>query len=53
MKVYQLIEALKACDLSKEVYIYVNSNLHNLTIDELSDRVDLNLLEFHLINNYQ
>ena len=48
MKVYELIESLKLCDLSKEVYGYFNSEIHTLDIDcidELSDRVDLNIKE--------
>ena len=46
MKVYELIEVLKLCDLSKEVYGYINNDIHTLgidDIDELSDRVDLNI----------
>jgi hypothetical protein len=48
MKVYELIESLKLCDLSKEVYGYFNNEIHTLDIDcidELSDRVDLNITE--------
>lgn len=46
MKVYELIDALKLCDLSKEVYGYLHNGIHTLSIDdidELSDRVDLNI----------
>lgn len=48
MKVYELIDILKSCDLSKEVYIYLSNEIHSLTfdsIDELSDRVDININE--------
>jgi len=48
MKVYELIDILKNCDLSKEVYSYLNNEIHSLTIDsvdELSDRVDININE--------
>lgn len=48
MKVYELIEALKQCDLSKEVYGFFDQQIHTLDIecvDELSDRVDINIKE--------
>lgn len=46
MKVWELIEALKQVDIGKEVYGYFNNEIHTLDIeclDELSDRVDLNI----------
>ncbi len=45
MRVSQLIKLLQDTDTGKEVYIYNNdSQLYDvLDIDELSDRVDLNL----------
>jgi hypothetical protein len=44
MKVKDLIEQLKECDQEKFVYIYgVDINIFPvITVDELSDRVDLN-----------
>jgi len=46
MKVYELIEALKLCDIGKEVYVFKNSEIEPLNcVDELSDRVDLNIQE--------
>jgi|TARA_R110000868_G_scaffold2001_1_gene15773 hypothetical protein len=48
MKVYELIEELKLRDITKEVYVYMNNEIHTLDIDgvdELSDRVDLNITE--------
>ena len=44
MRVSQLIKLLQDTDTGKEVYIYSDSQLYDvLDIDELSDRVDLNL----------
>ena len=46
MKVWELIEALKQVDISKEVYGFFNNDIHTLDIeclDELSDRVDINI----------
>ena len=46
MKVYELIEALKQVDITKDVYIFKNSNITPIDyVDELSDRVDLNINE--------
>ena len=47
MRVSQLIALLRDVDTGKEVFIYNNdSQLYDvLDIDELSDRVDLNLGE--------
>ena len=47
MKVYELINQLMSVDMEKEVYFY---NAHNEIseidyVDELSDRVDLNIKE--------
>ena len=46
MKVYELIEALKQVDITKEVYIFNNSDITPIDyVDELSDRIDLNIKE--------
>jgi len=47
MKVWELIEALKLVDIGKEVYLYTaNNDIHPLLeVNELSDRVDLNIEE--------
>ena len=47
MKVYELIEALKKVDINKSVFLYTaNNDIHPLLeVNELSDRVDLNIAE--------
>ena len=56
MKVWELIEALKQVDIGKEVYGYFNNEIHTLDIeclDELSDRVDLNIGGSNKPSRYQ
>ena len=56
MKVWELIEALKQVDIGKEVYGYFNNEIHTLDIeclDELSDRVDLNIGGSNRPSRYQ
>ena len=46
MKVYELIEALKQVDITKDVYIFNNSDITPIDyVDELSDRIDINVKE--------
>jgi hypothetical protein len=46
MKVWELIEALKKVDIDKEVYIFYDGDIAPISdVDELSDRVDLNIQE--------
>jgi hypothetical protein len=47
MKVYELIEALKKVDINKSVFLYTADNdiYPLLEVNELSDRVDLNIAE--------
>jgi hypothetical protein len=46
MKVYELIEALEQVDLNKEVYIFYDGDIAPIDyVDELSDRVDINIKE--------
>jgi hypothetical protein len=46
MKVWELIEALKQVDLDKEVYVFYDGDIAPFDyVDELSDRVDLNIQE--------
>jgi hypothetical protein len=47
MKVWELIEALKQVDINKSVFLYTADNDINplLEVNELSDRVDLNIAE--------
>jgi hypothetical protein len=46
MRVSELIELLKEVDADKQVYAYYDGEIAELLgVDELDDRVDLNLLE--------
>ena len=45
MKVKDLIEALKECDQEKPVFIWEDHDIMDIhLVDELSDRVDLNVI---------
>ena len=45
MKVKDLIKALKECDQDKPVFIWEDHDIMDIQlVDELSDRVDLNII---------
>lgn len=45
MRVKDLIEALKECDQNKPVFIWEDHDIMDIhLVDELSDRVDLNVI---------
>lgn len=46
MKVWELIEALNQVDINKEVYIFYDNDIAKIDyVDELSDRIDINIKE--------
>ena len=45
MKVIDLIQALQECDPNKNVYVWEDHDIMDINlVDELSDRVDLNII---------
>lgn len=45
MKVKELIEILKKCDQDLPVFVYSDSEIHEIDLvdDSISDRIDLNI----------